>query len=35
MVLLLTPLGFFINSHAEEVRTFFVSHSGQKELEDI
>jgi hypothetical protein len=32
---ILTQLGFFINSHAEEVRGFFVAHEGQKELEII
>jgi hypothetical protein len=32
---ILTQVGFFINSHAEEVRDFFVSHQGQKELEVI
>jgi Domain of unknown function (DUF4419) len=32
---ILVQIGFFINSHAEELRTFFVSHLGQKELEVI
>ena len=28
----LSQTGFFINAHAEELRRFFVSHEGQKEL---
>ncbi|PLB50087.1 hypothetical protein P170DRAFT_454715 [Aspergillus steynii IBT 23096] len=32
---ILTQLSFFINAHAEELRSFFVSHEGQKELEVI
>jgi Domain of unknown function (DUF4419) len=30
---ILTQLSFYINAHAEELRSFFVSHEGQKELE--
>ncbi|PKY06059.1 hypothetical protein P168DRAFT_310165 [Aspergillus campestris IBT 28561] len=30
---ILTQLGFFVNAHAEELRSFFVAHEGQKELE--
>ncbi|PLB36002.1 DUF4419 domain-containing protein [Aspergillus candidus] len=29
---ILTQLGFFVNAHAEELRSFFVAHEGQKEL---
>lgn len=29
---ILTQLGFFVNGHAEELRSFFVSHEGRKEL---
>jgi hypothetical protein len=32
---ILVQLSFFINSHSEELRAFFVSHLGQKELEVI
>ncbi|PLN82437.1 hypothetical protein BDW42DRAFT_166821 [Aspergillus taichungensis] len=32
---ILTQLGFFVNGHAEELRSFFVSHEGQKELEVV
>jgi hypothetical protein len=32
---ILTQIGFFINSHAEEVRGFFVAYAGQKELQII
>ncbi|KAJ5165659.1 uncharacterized protein N7500_007489 [Penicillium coprophilum] len=32
---ILTQLSFFINAHAEELRSFFVSHEGKKELEVI
>ena len=32
---ILTQLSFFVNAHAEELRQYFVSHSGQKELEVI
>ncbi|RGP81417.1 duf4419 domain protein [Fusarium longipes] len=32
---ILTQLTFFINANAEELRSFFVSHDGQKELEVI
>jgi hypothetical protein len=30
---ILTQLSFFINAHAEELRSFFVPHEGKKELE--
>ncbi len=30
---ILTQLSFYINAHAEELRSFFVAHEGQKELE--
>lgn len=30
---ILTQIGFFVKAHAEELRSFFVSHEGQKELE--
>jgi uncharacterized protein DUF4419 len=30
---ILTQLSFHVNAHAEELRSFFVSHEGQKELE--
>jgi len=30
---ILTQLSFFINGHAEELRSFFVAHEGQMELE--
>lgn len=30
---ILTQLSFFINAHAEELRSLFVSHQGQKKLE--
>ncbi|KAJ4420871.1 hypothetical protein N0V82_004050 [Gnomoniopsis sp. IMI 355080] len=29
---ILTQISFYINAHAEELRTFFVRHEGQKEL---
>jgi len=29
---ILTQLSFFVNAHAEELRSFFVSHDGKKEL---
>lgn len=29
---ILTQLSFYINAHAEELRSFFVAHQGQKEL---
>ncbi|KAL4889852.1 hypothetical protein BDV59DRAFT_185627 [Aspergillus ambiguus] len=29
---ILTQLSFFINAHAEELRSYFVAHEGQKEL---
>ncbi|OGM47921.1 hypothetical protein ABOM_002690 [Aspergillus bombycis] len=29
---ILSQLGFYINAHAEELRSYFVSHEGQKEL---
>lgn len=29
---ILTQLSFFVNAHAEELRSFFVSHDGHKEL---
>ncbi|CAG7930142.1 unnamed protein product [Penicillium olsonii] len=32
---ILTQLSFFVNAHAEELRSFFVAHEGQKELEVI
>ncbi|KAF4975028.1 hypothetical protein FZEAL_8135 [Fusarium zealandicum] len=32
---ILTQLSFFINANAEDLRAFFVSHEGQKELEVI
>lgn len=32
---ILTQLNFFINAHAEELRSFFVSHEGKKDLEVI
>lgn len=32
---ILTQLSFFVNAHAEELRSFFVSHEGQKELEVV
>ncbi|KAJ5366004.1 hypothetical protein N7517_008890 [Penicillium concentricum] len=32
---ILTQLSFFVNANAEELRPFFVSHEGQKELEVI
>ncbi|KAI2721080.1 hypothetical protein DTO012A7_5290 [Penicillium roqueforti] len=32
---ILTQLSFFVNAHAEELRSFFVSHEGQKALEVI
>ena len=32
---ILTQLNFFINAHGEELRSFFVPHEGQKELEVI
>lgn len=32
---ILTQLNFFINAHAEELRSFFVSHDGQKDLEVV
>lgn len=32
---ILTQLSFFINAHAEELRSFFVAHEGQKDLEVI
>lgn len=32
---ILTQLSFFINAHAEDLRSFFVSHEGQKQLEVI
>lgn len=32
---ILTQLSFYINAHAEELRSFFVEHEGQKELEAI
>ncbi|KAJ5833513.1 hypothetical protein N7474_001824 [Penicillium riverlandense] len=30
---ILTQLSFFVNAHAEALRSFFVAHKGQKELE--
>ncbi|KAJ5469126.1 hypothetical protein N7475_006878 [Penicillium sp. IBT 31633x] len=30
---ILTQLSFFVNAHAEELRSFFVAHDGQKQLE--
>lgn len=30
---ILTQLSFFVNAHAEELRSFFVAHKGQKDLE--
>ncbi|KAI0859949.1 hypothetical protein F4860DRAFT_481235 [Xylaria cubensis] len=32
---ILTQLSFHINAHAEELRSFFVSHKGQKEIEVV
>lgn len=32
---ILSQLNFYINAHAEELRSFFVAHDGQKELETI
>lgn len=32
---ILTQLSFYINAHAEELRAFFVSHEGKKELEAV
>ncbi|KAJ5642180.1 hypothetical protein N7490_006180 [Penicillium lividum] len=32
---ILTQLGFFVNGHAEELRSFFVTHEGQREIEFI
>jgi hypothetical protein len=32
---ILTQLSFYINAHAEELRSFFVQHDGQKELEAV
>lgn len=32
---ILTQLSFFVNAHAEELRSFLVSHEGQKHLEVI
>ncbi|KAJ5764937.1 hypothetical protein N7520_004496 [Penicillium odoratum] len=32
---ILTQLGFFVNRHAEELRSFFVTHEGQREIEVI
>ncbi len=32
---ILSQLSFYINAHAEELRSFFVAHDGQKELETI
>lgn len=29
---ILSQLGFYVNAHAEELRSYFVSHEGQKEL---
>ncbi|PLB39781.1 DUF4419 domain-containing protein [Aspergillus candidus] len=31
---IITQLSFYINAHAEDLRSFFVSHEGQQELED-
>ncbi|KAI4162392.1 MAG: hypothetical protein LQ342_003958 [Letrouitia transgressa] len=30
---ILTQLSFYVNAHAEELRSYFVAHKGQKELE--
>ncbi|KAJ9298231.1 hypothetical protein DTO271G3_3836 [Paecilomyces variotii] len=30
---ILTQLSYFVNAHAEELRSFFVAHKGQKDLE--
>lgn len=32
---ILTQISYFINAHAEELRSHFVAHEGQKELESI
>src|SRR6478735_6423430 len=32
---ILTQLSFFINANAEQLRAFFVSHEGKKELEVV
>lgn len=32
---ILTQISFFINAHAEELRSFFVAHQGKKKLEAI
>ena len=32
---ILSQLNFYINAHAEELRSFFVAHEGQKKLETI
>jgi len=32
---ILSQLSFYINAHAEKLRSFFVAHDGQKELETI
>lgn len=32
---ILTQISFFINAHAEELRSLFVAHEGQKELEAV
>lgn len=32
---ILTQISFFINAHAEELRSLFVAHQGQKELEAV
>lgn len=32
---ILSQLNFYINAHAEELRSFFVAHEGQKELKTI
>lgn len=32
---ILTQVSFFINAHAEELRSFFVAHEGQKDLEVV
>ena len=32
---ILSQLNFYINAHAEELRSFFVAHEGQKELEVV
>ena len=32
---ILAQMSFYINAHAEELRTFFVQHQGEKELEAI